>query len=300
MTNNFSDYRHINQTITLADIAKNVNSVNYKEELVVFNVEGNTDNSFFPVRIDALMIGLILSGSGKISVDMKKYDFNPNDVLVTHPNSFITGIDSKDNVEAIVLVCSKNIVENVLPKMTDLLPLLMETHTGCISSLTSEEAGALKEYIRLLCDKLAAPETPFKRHKVLCILQAMMFEMMESQHSKSAPADIQKSRREEIMAKFLLAVTEYFRKERQVTFYADKLCITPKHLSAVVKDISGHTAGEWIDNYVVMEAKVLLHSTDRTIQEIAMQLNFANQSFFGKYFKHHTGVSPSVYRRMNS
>ncbi len=64
-----------------------------------------------------------------------------------------------------------------------------------------------------------------------------------------------------------------------------------------MKEISGRTAGDWIENYVIMEAKVLLKTTDMTIQEIAVYLNFANQSFFGKYFKHHTGSSPSNYRK---
>lgn len=102
------------------------------------------------------------------------------------------------------------------------------------------------------------------------------------------------------MAKFIIAVSESFRERREVSWYAERLCITPKHLSAVCKETSGRTAGEWIESYVTMEAKVLLKSTDMTIQEIAAKLNFANQSFFGKYFKHQTGLSPTAYRRENS
>ncbi len=84
--------------------------------------------------------------------------------------------------------------------------------------------------------------------------------------------------------------------ERSVTFYADKLFVTPKHLSAVLKEISEKTAGEWIDLRVILEAKLLLRSTGLNIQEISTKLNFANQSFFGKYFKHLTGMSPRDYR----
>lgn len=102
------------------------------------------------------------------------------------------------------------------------------------------------------------------------------------------------------MAKFILAVSENFRENRQVNYYADRLCITSKHLSSVVKEISGSTAGEWIENYVTMEAKVLLRTTDLTIQQIATKLNFNNQSFFGKYFRHITGMSPTAYRKQNS
>ena len=97
----------------------------------------------------------------------------------------------------------------------------------------------------------------------------------------------------------MLLVEESFSKERSVNYYAEKLNITPKHLSAVAKETSGHTAGEWIDSYVILEAKMLLQNSEMSIQEISSRLNFANQSFFGKYFKHHTGVSPKAFRSSN-
>ncbi|MDE6390585.1 MAG: helix-turn-helix domain-containing protein, partial [Duncaniella sp.] len=79
-------------------------------------------------------------------------------------------------------------------------------------------------------------------------------------------------------------------------YYAARLFVTPKHLSAVLKEMSGQTAGEWIDKRVILEAKLMLRSTGMNIQEISTALNFSNQSFFGKYFKHLTGISPRDYR----
>ena len=105
--------------------------------------------------------------------------------------------------------------------------------------------------------------------------------MMDIHQKNSERIDNQRSRKEEIMAKFILAVSEEFRTQRQVAYYARKFYITPKHLSAVVKEISGRTAGDWIENYVVMEAKVLLKTTDKTIQEITLMLNFATSHSSG-------------------
>lgn len=107
-----------------------------------------------------------------------------------------------------------------------------------------------------------------------------------------------RSRKEELFGLFMRVVMENYKQERSVGFYADKLCVTAKYLSLVVKDVSGKSAGDWIDEYVILEAKALLKSSNMTIQEIADVLNFANQSFFGKYFKHHTGVSPKEYRKI--
>ena len=80
-------------------------------------------------------------------------------------------------------------------------------------------------------------------------------------------------------------------------FYARQLNITPKYLSSVVKEVSGKTAARWIDESVILEAKTLLKYSGMSIQEIAYSLNFSTQSFFGKYFKQHTGTSPSRYKR---
>ena len=98
------------------------------------------------------------------------------------------------------------------------------------------------------------------------------------------------------MRNFLKQVQAFHKQERKVEFYADRLCLSPKYLSQTIKSYSGKTAGEWIDEYVVLEAKVLLRSTNMTIQQIGDELNFPSQSFFGKYFKRLTGMSPKAYR----
>ena len=88
----------------------------------------------------------------------------------------------------------------------------------------------------------------------------------------------------------------YHKEQRSVGFYAEKMHITPKYMSSMMKQISGRSAAEWIDEYVILEAKNLLKYSGMSIQEITYFLNFSTQSFFGKYFKQHTGMSPSQYR----
>ena len=99
-----------------------------------------------------------------------------------------------------------------------------------------------------------------------------------------------------LLDKFMTLVQQNFKSERFLEFYADKLEITPKHLSRTVKALTGFTAVDWIERYVVLEAKVLLKSTNLTIQQIADELNFHSQSFFGKYFKKKVGMSPKDFR----
>jgi AraC-like DNA-binding protein len=103
-----------------------------------------------------------------------------------------------------------------------------------------------------------------------------------------------------IVDHFMELVQEHYRKERLIGFYADKLCITPKYLSKLVKETTGRSAGDWIERHVTLEARAMLQSSDMTIQQIATSLNFPNQSFFGKYFKRATGISPKQYRNNKS
>lgn len=96
--------------------------------------------------------------------------------------------------------------------------------------------------------------------------------------------------------RFLILAQENFRTQRLTEFYADKLGVSSKHLSRMLKQITGYTASEWIKNYVVLEAKVMLKSSTMSMREIADRLNFPSQSFFAKFFKNATGLTPKQFR----
>ena len=107
-----------------------------------------------------------------------------------------------------------------------------------------------------------------------------------------------KSRAEVICNRFMELLYEHYREERNVTFYASKLCVTPKYLSAIVKEYSGKTPYKWIEETVMDEICRLLRQTGESVKTIAYDLNFSNVSFFGKFVKRHVGMSPVQYRRM--
>lgn len=286
--------------VTLEEIAAYTNNVNLDQEIIAFDAfsPGN-QITHTPIRIDALAIILCTKGNCTLKIDLKTYEVKPNTLVVLQPQNYLTYCEGSPDAKCHLVVCSLRIVENIMPKLTDILPMMMLNRLEPVCPLTNSEAVGIISIYHFLKSRLQRPKTPFLKQAVLCVLQAAVFEMMDIRNSHADVAHIQNSRKEEIMARFLIAVCENFKKERQVSFYSTLLCITPKHLSAVVKEISGRTAGEWIENYVIMEAKVLLSHTDLTIKEIASRLNFANQSFFGKYFKHLTGLSPTEFRDNN-
>lgn len=286
----------MDENITLNELSARVNKINMDRDMLVFSALEPFLDMDFPIRFDGMLIALVTEGTGHVGIDLREYDLQPNSLLVIHPRNYIYFAEGH-NIKLDVVACSLSVVENVLPKLTDLMPLLMHHRAEPVSLLSAEDAAELRRYYQFLNTEMQGPDTPFLKKKMLALLQAALFEMMDIQCRREQTSGHRKTRKEEIMAKFILLVSENFRTQRQVGFYAGRLCVSSKHLSAVVKEISGRTAGDWIENYVTVEAKVLLRSTDLTIQEIASRLNFTNQSFFGKYFKHQTGMSPTEYRR---
>ena len=92
-------------------------------------------------------------------------------------------------------------------------------------------------------------------------------------------------------------VEEHCKHERRVGWYALQLGITPKYLSEAVKSVSKRTPNQWIDNYVLMEIRVMLKNSTKSVKEISNEMNFPNQSFMGRFFKEHMGMTPREYRR---
>jgi AraC-like DNA-binding protein len=145
---------------------------------------------------------------------------------------------------------------------------------------------------------LLPQDTPKKTATLLRLGSALMYKIHDTilTHDSPSKNEIKMSRQEIFFGKFIALLTQYHTQERSVTFYAEKLCITPKYFSTLIKKQTGKSAAQWIDDYVILEAKNLLKFSGMSIQEIAYHLNFSTQSFFGKYFKHQTGLSPSEYR----
>lgn len=290
-----TDSFQIGNTRTLADIISSIHTLSLGDEVAMLECGSQKDPIHQPLRIDAMVIMLVDRGEARIGIDLMEYRLCPGCLAVIQPKNLVHSFCSSEDFHGGILAVSRSALEAIMPKLSELTPMLLHHRTEPVTSLTAEQFDSLSEMFRLMTSCMSK-QSCFRKQKVLGILQCIMFELLDINRTDGDLPKMRRTRREEIMSRFILAVSEDFRKERTVTYYADKLSITSKHLSAVVKEISGLTAGQWIENYTIMEAKVLLRTTDLSIQQIAAELNFPNQSFFGKYFKHQAGVSPSRYR----
>lgn len=150
-------------------------------------------------------------------------------------------------------------------------------------------------YFQLIEQKAndSAPHTPDIIRSFIYILLNELDDITSSRSIAQAPSI---SRNELLLKEFKTLLAQYFIEERQLSFYAEKLFVTPKYLSAAVKEASGKTAGDWISDMLILEAKVLLLDKQLTIAQIAYTLKFNDPSHFGKFFKSQTGQSPLMYR----
>ena len=249
-----------------------------------------------PHKFNFFMMMLHTKGSAELKIDMVDYTLDqPYNILKIAPGQIISITNCSKDFDAMVLILSQRFMENLLVFINDSIPLRIGSRIENVLSLQHDEKNMLEGFIRALRHILSNKENPFRLQVVQHVIMAIFYSSeqvrnMEGNESPRSSADI-------ISKEFLELVKENFRSERQLQFYADKLCITPRYLSRVVKETTNSSAAEWIERYVVLEARALLKSTNMTIQQISDNLNFPSQTFFGKYFKRRMGISPKEYRR---
>lgn len=296
MTDNYDSYA---ATQELRDFLTSVKAeteyVNQRKDMAIIRTRLCENLQKFPLRSSIGYFVLIEDGEGEIEIDLEKYELKPNTLIFLGPKRYVTDMKFHRPITVTLFSFNPVLVESMLPKLISLIPGMLSKKLRPVFLMTQEQSETTMRWVDLIDRKMQQEEGPFTKGMLICILYAFSMEMMEFQ-AKEAKTFGKHNHKDDIVAKFLLCVSENFKEERRVDFYADKMCLSSKHLSAVVKEVTGKTAGDWIDIYVILEAKVLLRTTSLTIQQISDRLHFANQSFFGKYFKRLTGKTPSAYR----
>lgn len=249
-----------------------------------------------PTRLETTVVSICLNGYTRVSINMQEYFIGPGTMMITVPDQIIQSLEVSDEYQGVFMAISKDYTDEIFPKVKVMLPIYFYTKEYPCINIKGEELNTIMEYYNMLWERTKR-ENESNKDVIQTLLVAMLYEVYGIYRNRIPRKKEARNRKEMLFDQFMRHLSEHYKKERSVNYYAKELYLTPKHLSSVVKEVSGKTAGEWIDNFVLFEAKSLLRSSQKNIQEIADDLNFANQSFFGKYFKHYTGMSPKEYRR---
>lgn len=250
-----------------------------------------------PCRIDAVLILVCVRGRLEYEVNLERNVVTESSILVNMPENIIQ-FRGSENLEAYAILISTELLQSLPSDMVLLANsyLTVKHHFQAVVSL--EQIAPLVPFYSLIKVSLShvVPETD---EIVKGLLQAFMLSILSlmRQHQTTV-IDIDRTAtrgNRQLFERFMEALSHYHQQERMVQFYADKLCVTPKYLSTVVKEYSGKSPSDWICEYVIAEAKSLLHYSQMSVQEVAFHLNFPTQSAFGKFFKQKTGFSPRQY-----
>lgn len=254
--------------------------------------ELSSDNE--PFRIDMTMAIIYEQGSANLKINMRDYHIEAPAVLLVLNDQIYQSAGHSEDLRSKVILMSRSFSDSLFANSGEILPLKSSIMKNPVMKIENEE-NVFGQFFQLLQNIAASPRQEFKIESARHLTLSMFYGYSHLKHEVNEVKNTN-SRQEEIFTKFTELLERHHKKEREIAFYADKMCITSKHLSQVIKDYTGKTALGIIEEYVISEAKSMLLSTTMSIQQISDELNFPSQSVFGKYFKRVAGISPSEYR----
>ncbi len=251
----------------------------------------------YPQMIESIGFTLCTKGKARVNINLVEYEVCEKMIGIFTPNSIIEIMEQSDDLQIEVLYFSFDFISDI-KIMAELSNIAQEVEKKTCILLDAQKFAELlllhqmmvKEY-----EKTAIHRTEIVKSVLLIIIyQILRFYYEEEKTEKSQTY----SRQEVVYKKFMSLLFLHYKTERNVQFYADQVYLSPKYFSKIVKEVSGKTAGEWIDKMVLMGAKALLKSSDLTVSQISDELHFATPSFFGTYFKKLSGMTPVEYRKI--
>ena len=259
-----------------------------------------------PVRFDGILFVLCLKGKLEVEINLQQIELCSNSLLCLGPDKIISSKQTDfSDFEAYFLFMSPqflrdiNIDMNVMNNIGRMASL--KSSRQPVLLLSDEESQLLLKYMELLhYNTIKNSDELYIKNISRNIIASVIYQIFQFGEKYMPQERVEErplSRRANYVQEFMRLMHENYRQERSVGFYAEKLFISPKYLSLIIKEMTGRSAAEWIDECVILEAKNLLRYSGKNIQQVAYELNFTNQSSFGKYFKHLTGMSPSQFQK---
>lgn len=276
--------------------------LNYKGRLMISDHIAQEYLFEEPCRIDALTIIVCIRGRLDYEVNLEHYSVDEPSILVNMPENIIQ-FRGSENLEAYVILVSTELINSMHYDILQRANNFLSVKRYFQASVPLQHLSTLIPFYELIRFSLSdsAPETD---EIVKSLLQAFMLsvlsimrrhQMVEHETDRTVARGTR-----QLFERFMDVLSQHHQHQRMVQFYADKLCVTPKYLSMVVKEYSGKSPSDWICEYVIAEAKSLLHYSQLSSQEVAYRLNFPSQAAFAKFFKLKTGLSPRQYAKSSA
>jgi AraC-like DNA-binding protein len=257
--------------------------------------------SEYPYRSDGYIIGICTRGKAEVEVNLQVYQAVPGAMLLATPFHILRIYNSSDDFLCRFIVFSKAFLtgNNVSSLFLESFSYFKsESHP--VIHPDQQDADIMLDAYRLIQQKLELETHPYRPEITRATFNMLLYELEFIYEKQHVMIKARLNRKQELNLLFQNLVFLHYKEHRNLQFYADTLFVSSKHLTETIKEVTGRTAGEWIDDAVILEAKVLLRNHEASIAQVAENIHFPDQSSFGKYFKKHTGLSPSDYRIMST
>lgn len=249
-----------------------------------------------PVIMEGAFFALCIKGTADIRINSKEYHISPDTIMVIQPGQLIHVTNKSDNflVESLYVSIDFFIEMSLFRNIEYYINVISKYPCIQISKQTSQN---LLEYYSFIVKRYNRDSQKYNDNIIQGLLYSLIMEYIAIYNIDIEKEEHKYSKRqEEITDNFFNLLQKHCSTERSVAFYADKLCITSKYLSSSVKLVTGRSVLEWIHDIFIINSKMLLKNTNKTISEICDTLNVQNDSFFCRFFKEQTGMSPLQYR----
>lgn len=254
------------------------------------------------IRTKFLFIIFCLEGHAQFNVNGKTYLLQAHDYIIGLPTVILSQIMLSPQYKLRMIGFSTQFLNHVIKKEKGTDSLFYYIYKNPLQHIEDMEMCELAEYYEALIMTKVNDKTHYYRRDILQHLFSALFcEIMAPIYSYACndpEIEPEKDMKQGgfLFKRFMTEVSKDNGMHRAVSYYADILCYSPKYMSSVIKQVSGRTALDWINEYAIEQIKIKLKLSDKSIKEIAESFNFPNQSFFGKYVKAHLGMSPARYR----
>ena len=251
------------------------------------------------VQTDAYVVILCTAGKAHCNIENREYDIEPNDLIISHPNVFVSNAMVNLEFRCQGVLLSPAYFESMLLIGGNCWDISVTVTHNPVLHLNEDDAENAIFNFNVLKRKIKRTNQLHYAETLKLQLQCMIFDFYDTliPYLQMPNIDNAYSSAETIFKRFLQKLNEECPRKREVSYYADYLCITPKYLSAICKKQSGKTASEIIITMTSNYIRNMLESTDMTVKQIANATGFENISFFGKFVKRELGVSPRNLRR---
>lgn len=285
--------------VSISRIKREMDEVFYlSDDLVISALDAsNTSIVDYPATVDGFLAIVLMTGEATVSIDLTNYLIRPNHIIVCSPDRIVRMVKCSQNASAYFVAFSQAFINGIQLDLATSLPVFMRFGKAPVIVAQQQDVDEFRQLFQMIKTMLRSDKERYRNEIIRALFTTAFYIIADLNRRDTSGPRIKPGRCEVVFDEFMALVQQYSKRERSVSFYAERMNLTPKYLSTVVKAVSGKTAARWIDESVIMEAKALLKYSGMNIQEIAARLNFSTQSFFGKYFKQHTGSSPSLYKR---